>query len=49
MNSYQILLIISFATIAFADDIKKISTCIAELDDGKRFDLTSLANQKTFK
>lgn len=33
----------------FADDIKKISPCIAELNNGKRIDLTSIANEKTFR
>jgi hypothetical protein len=35
--------------VVFADDIRTISPCIGELKDGKRIDLTSLANQKTFK
>ena len=32
-----------------ADNVKTISPCIAELSDGKRIDLTSLADKKTFR
>jgi hypothetical protein len=53
MNLNKILLItlfkFKFIIVLFADDIKTISPCIGELNDGKRIDLTSLANQKTFK
>ena len=54
MNAIKTNLIVAlfltfFINCLLADVAKTLSPCIAELNDGKRIDLTSLADKKSYR